>query len=116
MAAALTFTPPKELLPATRLPEGSEWGYDVKLDGYRAQAIHGSRLRMLSRRGKGFGSQCAGTHRALASAVPTGSIVDGEFVVLDVQGRPDLQLIQNLEDQCSAGRVLRFRHPSARRR
>jgi ATP-dependent DNA ligase len=45
--AALSFIPPMELLPVTRLPEGPDWSYEVKLDGYRAQAIRGSRLRFL---------------------------------------------------------------------
>ena len=84
-----------ELLSVTRLPEGPEWSYEVKLDGYRAQAIHGARLRLLSRRGKDFTSQFAETYRALASAVPAGSIIDGELVALDAQGRPDFQSIQN---------------------
>jgi len=84
-----------ELLAVTRLPEGPEWSYEVKLDGYRAQAIHGARLRLLSRRGKDFSSQFAETYRALASAVPAGSVVDSELVALDAQGRPDFQSIQN---------------------
>jgi bifunctional non-homologous end joining protein LigD len=77
-----------ELLAVTRLP-GAEWTYEVKLDGYRAQAVQGTRLGLLSRRGKDFGSQFAETNRALASAVPSGSVVDGELVGLDTHGRPD---------------------------
>ena len=84
-----------ELLAVTRLPEGREWTYEVKFDGYRAQAIHGTRLRLLSRHGKDFSSQFRDTYRALASAVPLGSVIDGELVVLDPQGRPSFQLIQN---------------------
>ena len=79
----------------TRLPEGPDWSYEVKLDGYRAQAIHGVRLRLLSRRGKDFSSQFAETYRALTQAVPAESVVDGELVALDAQGRPDFQSIQN---------------------
>jgi bifunctional non-homologous end joining protein LigD len=45
-----------ELLAVARLPEGPEWSYEVKLDGYRAQAINGAHLRLLSRRGKDFGA------------------------------------------------------------
>ena len=84
-----------ELLPVTRVPEGPEWAYEVKLDGYRAQAIHGTRLRLLSRRGKDFGSQFRETYLALASAIPVESIVDGELVALDAQGGPDFQALQN---------------------
>ena len=67
----------------------------MKLDGYSAQAIHGTRLRLLSRRGKDFGSQFTETYRALASAIPVESIVDGELVALDAQGGPDFQALQN---------------------
>lgn len=38
-----------ECLPVTRLPESPEWSYEIKLDGYRAQAIQtasGVRLRV----------------------------------------------------------------------
>jgi ATP-dependent DNA ligase len=95
MNAAPTFIPSMELLAVTRLPEGPEWTFEVKLNGYRAQVIHGARLRLLSRRGKDFSSQFRETHRALASAIPAGSTVDGELVALDAQGRPDCQSIQN---------------------
>jgi ATP-dependent DNA ligase len=95
MTATPTFVPPMELLAVARLPEGAEWAYEVKLDGYRAQAIHGARMRLLSRRGKDFSSQFRETCRALASAIPAGSIVDGELVALDNQGVPSFQLIQN---------------------
>src|ERR1700744_105979 len=66
VTAAPTFIPPMELLAVTRLPEGPEWTYEVKLDGYRAQAIHGARLRLLSRRGNDFSAQFRETTRALA--------------------------------------------------
>jgi ATP-dependent DNA ligase len=84
-----------ELPAVNQLPDGPEWAYEVKLDGYRAQVIHGARLRLLSRRGKDFSSQFAETYRALASAVPAGSVIDGELVTLDARSRPDFQSIQN---------------------
>ena len=35
----ISFIPPMECLPVKKLPEGPEWVYELKLDGYRAQAI-----------------------------------------------------------------------------
>jgi bifunctional non-homologous end joining protein LigD len=67
----------------------------VKLDGYRAQAIHGARFRLLSRRGNDFSAQFRETTRALASAVPGDSVIDGELVAMDGEGRPQFQLLQN---------------------
>ena len=54
-----------ELLAVTRLPEGADWSYEVKLDGYRAQAIHGTRFRLLSRRGHDLSTQFRETIRRL---------------------------------------------------
>ena len=34
-----TFTEPMLLLPARALPEGANWAYELKLDGYRAMAV-----------------------------------------------------------------------------
>src|SRR5215469_404269 len=95
MSVTPTFIDPMELLAVTRLPEGPEWVYEVKLDGYRTQAIRGDRLRLLSRRGKDFSAQFRLTYEELASAIPTNSIIDGELVALDAEGRPSFQALQN---------------------
>ena len=51
----IAFTSPMECLPVGNLPEGPGWVYELKLDGYRGQAIHDKRgVRILSRRGKDF--------------------------------------------------------------
>jgi len=39
MTAGLTFIPPMGCLQASRLPEGSHWIYEVKLDRYPGQAV-----------------------------------------------------------------------------
>lgn len=53
--AAIPFTPPMECLPVGKLPEGDVWVYQLKLDGYRPQAIRDqSGVRLLSRNGKDF--------------------------------------------------------------
>jgi bifunctional non-homologous end joining protein LigD len=86
-----------ELLPMTRLTEGPEWVYEVKLDGYRAQVIQtASGVRLLSRRGKDLSRQFRAAHAALNGAMPAGSVIDGELAALDPQGRPNFNLIQNV--------------------
>ncbi len=78
------------------LPEGPEWTYEIKLDGYRAQALcDGERTQLLSRNGKDLGQRFPALLQELAKAVPHGSIVDGELVALDPSGRPSFSLIQN---------------------
>jgi ATP-dependent DNA ligase len=50
---SIPFTLPMECLPVARIPEGEDWIYELKLDGYRAQAIRDSKgVRVLSRNGK----------------------------------------------------------------
>ncbi len=79
-----------------KLPEGPEWSYEIKLDGYRAQALsETSGVQLLSRNGKDLGKRFPEVVAALARAIPHGSIVDGELVALDATGKPSFSLIQN---------------------
>jgi len=56
------------LLPAETLPEGPEWIYELKLDGYRALGIKtGGVVRLRSRNDKDFNQKYPGITRALAA-------------------------------------------------
>jgi ATP-dependent DNA ligase len=49
------FIEPMLALAAQRLPEGLDWQYELKLDGYRALAIKsGGRVQLRSRRNNDF--------------------------------------------------------------
>jgi ATP-dependent DNA ligase len=49
------FIEPMECALVSTLPEGSDWTYEVKLDGYRAIGVKSSRDTILySRNGKNF--------------------------------------------------------------
>lgn len=51
--SSIAFTEAMECKPVERLPEGKGWTYEVKLDGYRAQAIReADTVRLLSRNAK----------------------------------------------------------------
>ena len=78
------------------LPEGPDWSYEIKLDGYRAQALSdGTNTQLLSRNGKDLGKRFPAVLAALSKAIPSGSILDGELVALDASGKPSFGLIQN---------------------
>ena len=91
------FIEPMQALGVDRLPEGAEWIYEVKLDGYRAQAIssRGVEVQLLSRNGLDLGHRFPALSAALAHALPANSVVDGELVALDPEGRPKFNLLQN---------------------
>ncbi|WP_263418696.1 non-homologous end-joining DNA ligase [Terriglobus albidus] len=91
----IPFTPPMECMPAASLPEGDDWLYEVKLDGYRAQISHDSRgVRILSRNAKILTSQFPDIVRA-AESLPFGCVIDGELCALTDKGIPSFQLLQN---------------------
>jgi ATP-dependent DNA ligase len=81
------------LLRAERLPEGPNWLYELKLDGYRALAINsGGTLRLRSRNNKSFDSKYPAIMQALAQ-LPDETVIDGEVVALDESGRPSFSAL-----------------------
>jgi hypothetical protein len=78
-----------------KLPEGPEWGYEIKLDGYRALAFKtGVRLSLRSRNDNDFALRYPSISKALAS-LPDDTAVDGEIVALDEAGKPSFNALQN---------------------
>jgi bifunctional non-homologous end joining protein LigD len=85
-----------ECLPVGRLPEGPEWVYELKLDGYRAQAIRETKgVRLYSRNGKDYNKKFPQVVAELSHAIGTGTAIDGELVALDKGGRPSFSVMQN---------------------
>jgi DNA ligase D-like protein (predicted ligase) len=76
-----------------KLAEGDGWLYELKLDGYRAEAIKtGGQLR--SRNEKDFNAKYPAIVKALA-ALPEETVIDAEIVALDAAGRPSFSALQN---------------------
>jgi bifunctional non-homologous end joining protein LigD len=80
---------------AQSLPQGLEWAYEMKWDGYRAIVeVHDGRVRIASRRGLDL-TDTYSELAPLAGAVPVDDLVlDGELVVLDDGGRPSFEALQ----------------------
>ena len=100
------FIEPMECALVPKLPEGSNWTFEAKLDGYRAVGIRTSREAILySRNGKDFNKRYPDITEALAD-LPVDTVVDGEVVALDDSGRPDFHALQHF--QASASRIQYF--------
>lgn len=84
------------------LPEGPEWSYELKLDGYRALIIKdGASIQIRSRNDKNLGPMypavVAGGRRLQVDQ----AVIDGEIVAVDEKGRPSFQALQHRGTQAS---------------
>jgi bifunctional non-homologous end joining protein LigD len=84
------------------LPEGKEWLYEVKFDGYRCLAGRdGKGVILRSRRGNLFTKQFPNIARA-CEKLPPGTLVDGEIVARDESGRISFNLLQHHRSKAQA--------------
>jgi bifunctional non-homologous end joining protein LigD len=90
------FLEPMECLRVEKLPEGKQWLYEVKLDGYRAILIKdGSSASLYSRYGRSLARDFPAIVFAGQELPHRLAVLDGEIVALDEQSRPDFQALQN---------------------
>jgi bifunctional non-homologous end joining protein LigD len=90
------FVPPMLATLVKALPEGPEWEYELKLDGYRLEAVKdGEQVRLYSRRGNDFTKKFAKIATAASRIKADSFVLDGEAVVVDEKGKPSFQMLQN---------------------
>jgi bifunctional non-homologous end joining protein LigD len=98
----LGFVEPMKCRLMEKLPEGHDWVYEIKFDGFRGLAIkNGSAVQLLSRNNKDLGSKFPGVLRALQKLPCDKLMLDGEVVALDPQGRSSFQLLQTAGERPS---------------
>src|SRR5436309_2896715 len=98
----MKFVEPMLAKPVSELPEGSNWQYEIKLDGYRALAVKDrGEVRLLSRRNNVLNDRFPSIAEALKS-IDDGLTLDGEIVALDARGRPSFNLLQHHTENAEA--------------
>jgi DNA ligase D-like protein (predicted ligase) len=90
------FVPPMAAQTTTELPEGPDWFYEVKFDGYRALLMKaGDKVAIRSRNNKdltmAYPSVVAAGRKLQADSL----VLDGEVVAIDASGRPSFQALQH---------------------
>jgi bifunctional non-homologous end joining protein LigD len=79
-------------------PDGKNWWYELKYDGFRAvTAIVGGEVAMLSRNELDLAPRFPRTYANVQKMKAKELVVDGEIVVLDEQGAPRFQLLQQAD-------------------
>ena len=90
------FVTPMAAVAVTELPEGDNWLYELKLDGYRALLIkHGENVTVQSRNQKDLTPMYPTVAAAGRQLKANQAIVDGEIVAVDDSGRPSFQALQH---------------------
>lgn len=93
--AKVAFIESMECLPVAKLPDGPGWTWEIKLDGYRLEAVKQSgETTLYSRRGNILNQKFQYIADALEK-LPDSTILDGEVVALDAHNRSDFNLLQN---------------------
>jgi DNA ligase D-like protein (predicted ligase) len=90
------FVEPMLLLRTENLPPDPErWEYQLKFDGYRAIAFKtGGTVHLRSRNDNDFTRRYPAVASGLAD-MPDETVIDGEIVALDDDGRPSFNALQN---------------------
>ena len=79
----------------THPPEGADWAYEIKWDGYRLGIhVEADSVRLLTRGGHDWTHRFPTIATAAAELGPTSMILDGEAVVLDQNGQPSFSALQ----------------------
>jgi bifunctional non-homologous end joining protein LigD len=78
------------------LPEGDDWLYEVKLDGYRALVVKdGDDVQLRSRNDRSLTAAYPTVAAAGSRLRAARAVVAGAIVAVDARGRPSFQALQN---------------------
>jgi len=93
---------------AERPPSGN-WIYEIKYDGYRLLArIRKDEVRLYTRNGNDWSSRLPHLQKALAALHIDNGWLDGEIVVLNERGLPDLPALQDALERGHHGNIIYY--------
>ncbi|WP_437223058.1 DNA ligase D [Planctomicrobium sp. SH661] len=88
--------PPQLATLVTTAPSGETWLHEMKFDGYRLLAFaETDDVRLITRNGNDWTSKFPHVRKGVEELGLSGTILDGEIVMLRNDGIPDFQLLQN---------------------
>lgn len=104
---------PMEATLRAKLPEGDEWVYEPKWDGFRCLAFRdGAKVELRSKAGKPLGRYFPEVAEAIGALASHRFVVDGEIVV-PIDGAFDFdQLLQRIHPAASRVQKLAAEHPA----
>ncbi len=90
------------------LPQGADWLYEAKLDGFRAVIVKDDgKCSLISRNKKTLSDRFPSIIRQ-ARALPCRAVIDGEIVMLDERGVPSFQALQGFSPGNDASNLIFF--------
>jgi bifunctional non-homologous end joining protein LigD len=107
-ALPATLSPQLAML-ARSAPTDGGWMYEIKFDGYRLLArLERGRAAIFTRGGLDWTAKLAPIAREIEGLGLASCWLDGEAVVLDAQGRPRFNALQNALDAARNGTILYY--------
>ncbi len=95
--AVARFIDTMDCLPVSTVPQGPQWTYELKLDGYRLEAVKTQgHVTVYSRRHNVLNRKFGYIAEALEK-LPDETVLDGELVAMDEAGHADFNLLQNFK-------------------
>lgn len=92
------FITPQLAVLADAPPSGDTWLHELKYDGYRIQALlAGNQVRLMTRNENDFTERYGPIVKSLQSLGLENTVLDGELVALNKDGRSDFSAMQNGE-------------------
>ena len=107
-AIKIQFIEPMYALGVRKLPEGPNWLYEIKLDGYRCLAGRDADgVKLWSRRGNPLTAQFPAIAKA-CELLPAGTLIAGEIVARDAEGQVSFNTLQRHRSKASDIRLFVF--------